>query len=104
MRFQHLVCLLLASLTYGQTTAPTTAPPPEPGATERSRRARQSPEVKIGPTMCHHPEGILLDASLKDDAAKPRSQRLNSRNWPNRCNRECRRRFADNWRTGMGGF
>jgi len=61
MRFQHLVCLLLASLTYGQTTAPTTAPTAGTPAQQSAPAAPdKSPRSKIGPTMWSSPEGILL--------------------------------------------
>ncbi|MGC9987280.1 MAG: hypothetical protein ABSC07_01735 [Terriglobales bacterium] len=72
MRFQHLVCLLLASLTYGQTTAPTTAPTAGTPAQQSAPAAPdKAPEVKIGPDdVVITLKGFCSDASLKDDACK----------------------------------
>jgi hypothetical protein len=50
MRFQYLVCLLLAGLAYSQ-TAPPAAPPAAgaPAATGASAVPEKAPEVKVGP-------------------------------------------------------
>ncbi len=78
MRFQCLVCLLLAGLAYGQ-TAPSATPPAAAGAkAEQSTPAAPAPEVKapevevkVGPddtviTL----KGFCSDATLTGDACK----------------------------------
>jgi hypothetical protein len=72
MRFQCLVCLLLAGLVFGQTAPP--APPPAAGAkAEQSvtAAADKAPEVKVGPddtviTL----KGFCADATQQGDACK----------------------------------
>src|SRR5467141_3255797 len=77
MRFQYLVCLLLAGLAYGQAAQPATPPaaaPPAAGAkTEQSGSAATDkvPEVKVGPddtviTL----KGFCADATQQGDACK----------------------------------
>src|SRR4029077_4418436 len=77
MRFQCLVCLLLASLAYGQVAQPATPPaatPPAAGAKAEqsaSAPADKTPEVKVGPddtviTM----KGFCADAKQQGDACK----------------------------------
>ncbi|HKB98177.1 MAG TPA: hypothetical protein VKD23_05260 [Terriglobales bacterium] len=77
MRFQCLVCLLLAGLAYGQTAPPATppaAPPPAAGTkTEQGAPAAtdKAPEIKVGPdegviTL----KGFCADASQQGDACK----------------------------------
>jgi len=77
MRFQCLVCLLLAGLAYGQAAQPATPPaaaPPAAGAkTEPSASAPtdKAPEVKVGPddtviTL----KGFCADATQQGDACK----------------------------------
>ena len=72
MRFQYLVCLLLAGLAYGQAAPP--APPPAAGAKAEQRAPAapdKAPEVKVGPddtviTL----KGFCADASQQGDACK----------------------------------
>lgn len=72
MRFQCLVCLLLASLVYGQAAPPAT--PPAAGApAEQSASAApdKAPEVKVGPddsviTL----KGFCADSTQQGDACK----------------------------------
>src|ERR1700675_4305507 len=77
MRFQCLVCLLLAGLAYGQAAPPPTsnpATPPAAGAkAEQSASAAtdKAPEVKVGPddtviTL----KGFCADATQQGDACK----------------------------------
>jgi hypothetical protein len=77
MRFQCLVCLLLASLAYGQVAQPATPPaatPPAAGAKAEqsaSAPADKTPEVKVGPddtviTL----KGFCADAKQQGDACK----------------------------------
>src|ERR1700681_1604643 len=77
MRFQCLVCLLLAGLAYGQAAPPSTsnpATPPAAGAkAEQSASAAtdKAPEVKVGPddtviTL----KGFCADAKQQGDACK----------------------------------
>src|ERR1700687_3529278 len=77
MRFQYLVCLLLAGLAYGQAAPPSTpnaAIPPVAGAkAEQSTPAAtdKAPEVKVGPddtviTL----KGFCADATQQGDACK----------------------------------
>src|ERR1700681_4939205 len=77
MRFQCLVCLLLAGLAYGQAAPPSTpaaAIPPAAGAkAEQSAPAPadKAPEIKVGPddtviTL----KGFCADATLQGDACK----------------------------------
>jgi hypothetical protein len=68
MRFSCLVCLLLASLAYGQAAPPAT--PPASGAKEEPS-ASAAPEVKVGPddpviTL----KGFCTDTTLEGDACK----------------------------------
>src|SRR5580698_7912483 len=72
MRFQYLVCLLLAGLAYGQAAQPTT--PPAAGAMPdqtASATPDKAPEVKVGPddaviTL----KGFCTDTTLQGDACK----------------------------------
>lgn len=72
MRFQHLACLLLAGLAYGQAAPP--APPPAAGAkTESSASAvpDKAPEIKAGPddpviTL----KGLCADSTQQGDACQ----------------------------------
>ena len=72
MRFQYLVCLLLAGLAYGQAAQPAT--PPAAGAkAEQSASAapEKAPEVKVGPddtviTL----KDFCADATQQGDACK----------------------------------
>lgn len=77
MRFQYLVCLLLAGLAYGQAAQPATPPaatPPAAGAKAEpsaSAPADKAPEVKVGPddtviTL----KGFCADATQQGDACK----------------------------------
>jgi len=77
MRFQCLVCLLLAGLAYGQAAQPATPPaatPPAAGAKAEqsaSAPADKAPEVKVGPddtviTL----KGFCADAAQQGDACK----------------------------------
>src|ERR1700681_495534 len=77
MRFQCLVCLLLAGLAYGQAAPPSTsnpATPPAAGAkAEQSASAAtdKAPEIKVGPddtviTL----KGFCADATQQGDACK----------------------------------
>src|ERR1700693_2899549 len=77
MRFQCLVCLLLAGLAYGQAAQPATPPaatPPAAGAKAEqsaSAPADKAPEVKVGPddtviTL----RGFCADAKQQGDACK----------------------------------
>lgn len=77
MRFQCLVCLLLAGLAYGQAAPPSTpnaaTPPPAGAKAEQSASAPadKAPEVKIGPddtviTL----KGFCADATQQGDACK----------------------------------
>lgn len=84
MRYQFLVCLLLASLIYGQAAppAPTSAPSPAPPAAPPAATGapatpgaapmpEKAPEVKVGPddpvmTL----KGFCADATLQGDACK----------------------------------
>jgi hypothetical protein len=77
MRFQCLVCLLLAGLAYGQTAPPSTpnsTTPPAAGAkAEQSASATtdKAPEIKVGPddtviTL----KGFCADATQQGDACK----------------------------------
>src|SRR6202158_4546540 len=77
MRFQYLVCLLLAGLAYGQAAPPSTpnaAIPPVAGAkAEQSTPAAtdKAPEVKVGPddtviTL----KGFCADATQQGDSCK----------------------------------
>src|SRR5229473_3297681 len=76
MRFQCLVCLLLAGLAYGQATppaTPTSATPPAAAKAEHSASAAtdKAPEVKVGPddtviTL----KGFCADATQQGDACK----------------------------------
>jgi bifunctional DNA-binding transcriptional regulator/antitoxin component of YhaV-PrlF toxin-antitoxin module len=66
MRFQYLVCLLLAGLAYGQ-AAPSATPP----AATPSASTDKAPEVKVGPddaviTL----KGFCADATQQGDACK----------------------------------
>jgi hypothetical protein len=73
MRFQHLVCLLLAGLAFGQAAPPAT--PPAAGAQAEQSPAAAAPaappEVKVGPddaviTL----KGFCADATQTGDACK----------------------------------
>jgi hypothetical protein len=72
MRFQCLVCLLLAGLAYGQAAPPAT--PPAAGAKAEQGAAAapaKAPEIKVGPddpviTL----KGFCADATLQGDACK----------------------------------
>src|SRR5713101_95155 len=76
MRFQCLVCLLLAGLAYGQATppaTPTSATPPAAAKAEQSASAAtdKAPEIKVGPddtviTL----KGFCADATQQGDACK----------------------------------
>src|SRR6266403_3630221 len=77
MRFQYLVCLLLAGLAYGQAAQPATPPaaaPPAAGAKAEpsaSAPTDKAPEVKVGPddtviTL----KGFCADATQQGDACK----------------------------------
>ncbi len=77
MRFQCLVCLLLAGLAYGQAAQPATPPaaaPPAAGAKAEpsaSAPTDKAPEVKVGPddtviTL----KGFCADATQQGDACK----------------------------------
>ena len=82
MRFQYLVCLLLAGLAYGQAAQPATPPaaapqaaaPPAAGAKAEpsaSATTDKAPEVKVGPddtviTL----KGFCTDATQQGDACK----------------------------------
>src|SRR6202140_3765510 len=77
MRFQCLVCLLLASMAYGQAAQPSTpnaAAPPAAGAkADQSAPAAtdKAPEIKVGPddtvlTL----KGFCADATQQGDACK----------------------------------
>ncbi len=75
MRLQCLLCLLLASLTYGQappaTTPPAATSTTTPGATNSVPAPDQAPEVKVAPddaviTL----KGFCSDATLQGDACK----------------------------------
>src|SRR5713226_2796909 len=77
MRFQYLVCLLLAGLAYGQAAPPSTpnaATPPAAGAKAEqsaSAAADKAPETKVGPddtvvTL----KGFCADATQQGDACK----------------------------------
>jgi parvulin-like peptidyl-prolyl isomerase len=77
MRFQSLVCLLLAGLAYGQAAPPSTpnaATPPAAGAKAEqsaSAPADKAPEIKVGPddtviTL----KGFCADATQQGDACK----------------------------------
>src|SRR6266446_4089624 len=82
MRFQYLVCLLLAGLAYGQAAQPATPPaaapqaaaPPAAGAKAEpsaSATTDKAPEVKVGPddtviTL----KGFCADATQQGDACK----------------------------------
>src|SRR6202795_1287235 len=84
MRFQCLVCLLLARLAYGQAAPPSTSnpdTPPTAGAKAEQRASAatdKAPEVKVGPddtviTL----KGFCADATQQGDACKsaiPRAQ------------------------------
>src|SRR6202166_121438 len=66
MRFQYLVCLLLAGLAYGQ-AAPSATPP----AATPSASTDKAPEIKVGPddaviTL----KGFCADATQQGDACK----------------------------------
>jgi bifunctional DNA-binding transcriptional regulator/antitoxin component of YhaV-PrlF toxin-antitoxin module len=66
MRFQHLVCLLLAGLAYGQAAPPVTPPAATPSAS-----TDKAPEIKVGPddaviTL----KGFCADATQQGDACK----------------------------------
>jgi bifunctional DNA-binding transcriptional regulator/antitoxin component of YhaV-PrlF toxin-antitoxin module len=66
MRFQYLVCLLLAGLAYGQA-----APPATPPAATPSASTDKAPEIKVGPddaviTL----KGFCADATQQGDACK----------------------------------
>jgi bifunctional DNA-binding transcriptional regulator/antitoxin component of YhaV-PrlF toxin-antitoxin module len=66
MRFQYLVCLLLAGLAYGQ-AAPSATPP----AATPSASTDKAPEIKVGPddaviTL----KGFCADAAQQGDACK----------------------------------
>jgi bifunctional DNA-binding transcriptional regulator/antitoxin component of YhaV-PrlF toxin-antitoxin module len=76
MRLQCLVCLLLASLTYGQAPPPT-APPPAAstampgGTTNAAPAADQAPEVKVAPDdVVITLKGFCSDSTLQGDACK----------------------------------
>jgi hypothetical protein len=72
MRFQYLVCLLLAGLAYGQAAQP--AAPPAAGAKPdqaASANTDKAPEVQVGPddaviTL----KGFCTDTTLQGDACK----------------------------------
>ncbi len=76
MRYQCLVCLLLASLAYGQTAQPTTpsaTPPTAAAPAEQSTPAAtdKAPEVKVAPddpviTL----KGFCTDVTKQGDACK----------------------------------
>src|ERR1700674_3905302 len=77
MRFQCLVCLLLAGLAYGQAAPPSTSTPATPPAAgakaekSASPPAHKAPEVKVGPddtviTL----KGFCADAKQQGDACK----------------------------------
>jgi len=77
MRFQYLVCLLLAGFAYGQAAPPATpnpATPPTAGAKAEpsaSAATDKAPEVKVGPddtviTL----KGFCADAAQQGDACK----------------------------------
>jgi parvulin-like peptidyl-prolyl isomerase len=66
MRFQYLVCLLLAVLAYGQA-----APPATPPAATPSASTDKAPEIKVGPddaviTL----KGFCADTTQQGDACK----------------------------------
>jgi hypothetical protein len=72
MRFQCLVCLLLAGLAYGQAAPPATPPAAAPKAEQSASAAPdKAPEVKVGPddtviTL----KGFCADAAQQGDACK----------------------------------
>ena len=71
MRFQCLVCLLLAGLAYGQAAQPTTPPAAGSLADQSAAAADKAPEIKVGPddpviTL----KGFCADASQQGDACK----------------------------------
>src|SRR3984893_16456520 len=66
MRFQSLVCLLLAGLAYGQ-AAPSATPP---AATPPAATAK-APEMKVGPDDAVTTlKGFCADATQQGDASK----------------------------------
>src|SRR5271165_2765818 len=74
MRYQYLVCLLLAGLAYGQAAQPATPPVTPPAAGEKAEQntpATPAPEVKVGPedtviTL----KNFCADAAQQGDACK----------------------------------
>jgi hypothetical protein len=76
MRYQCLVCLLLAGLAYGQAAQPATPPATPPAAAVQAEPTAppapdKAPEVKVGPddpviTL----KGFCTDATLSGDACK----------------------------------
>ena len=72
MRFQYLVCLLLAGLAYGQAAPPAT-PPADGAKAEQSVPAttNKAPEIKVGPDEAVITlKGFCADASQQGDACK----------------------------------
>jgi hypothetical protein len=72
MRFQYLVCLLLAGLAYGQAAPPATPPA---AATNKNQSAAaapdKAPEMKIGPEdTVITIKGFCTDSTLQGDACK----------------------------------
>src|SRR5450755_2611202 len=73
MRFQCLMCVLLASLAYGQAAQPTPppAPPPAAGAPAQLAATEKAPEVKVEPTdTVITLKGFCADSSQQGDACK----------------------------------
>jgi hypothetical protein len=71
MRSSYLVCLLLASVLFGQAAPPVTSTAGAKVASSASSAAEKAPEVKVGPddtvlTM----KGFCADASQQGDACK----------------------------------
>ncbi|MFY9647023.1 MAG: hypothetical protein WAK29_17725 [Terriglobales bacterium] len=72
MRFQFLICFLLAGLLYGQTPPPAATPAPGAAPAQNAPAApEKAPEVQVGPedtviTL----KGFCSDASLTGDACK----------------------------------
>jgi hypothetical protein len=73
MRCQHLVCLLLAGLAYGQAAQPATPPRATGAKAEQSASATpdKTPEVKVGPDdTVITIKGFCVDATQQGDACK----------------------------------
>jgi hypothetical protein len=74
MRFQCLICVLLASLAYGQaaqSAPPSAAAPPAAGAQAQPAATEKAPEVKVEPTDAVITlKGFCADSSQQGDACK----------------------------------